>query len=160
MSITILYVMLGGLNSNQLIALRTMIDEKLENIFNININIVKNPSPLLLKPVDDLELTVRSTVCLKNEGIFYVGELVQCTESDLLQTPNLGKKSLNEIKIILANRGLHLGTIIRNWQLINLSPNDEYSRWLDCYNNNESFYSRDNLFDTIKGRWLAEKEQK
>jgi len=70
---------------------------------------------VLLKPVDDLELTVRSANCLKAESIQYIGDLVQKTEVDLLKTPNLGKKSLTEIKDILASRGLSLGTKLNNW---------------------------------------------
>jgi DNA-directed RNA polymerase subunit alpha len=69
----------------------------------------------LLKPVDDLELTVRSANCLKAEQVYYIGDLVQKTENDLLRTPNLGKKSLNEIKSVLAERGLSLGTRLENW---------------------------------------------
>lgn len=71
--------------------------------------------PIMLRPIDDLELTVRSTNCLKGENIFYIGDLVQRNESDLLKTPNLGKKSLNEIKTVLASRGLSLGMILKNW---------------------------------------------
>jgi DNA-directed RNA polymerase subunit alpha len=71
--------------------------------------------PLLLQPVDDLELTVRSANCLKAENIYYIGDLVQRSELDLLKTPNLGKKSLNEIKEVLHNRGLSLGMYIANW---------------------------------------------
>lgn len=71
--------------------------------------------PLLLRPVDDLELTVRSANCLKAENIYYIGDLVQRTESELLKTPNLGKKSLTEIKDVLASRSLALGTKIENW---------------------------------------------
>lgn len=71
--------------------------------------------PVLLKPVDDLELTVRSANCLKAENIFYIGDLVQRTEQDLLKTPNLGKKSLTEIKEVLAVRSLSLGMHIANW---------------------------------------------
>lgn len=71
--------------------------------------------PLLLRPVDDLELTVRAANCLKAENIYYIGDLVQRTENDLLKTPNLGKKSLMEIKSVLAQRGLMLGMIIENW---------------------------------------------
>jgi len=69
----------------------------------------------LLKPVDDLELTVRSANCLKAEQVHYIGDLVQRTEQDLLRTPNLGKKSLNEIKDVLRERGLSLGTELENW---------------------------------------------
>ncbi|MCY4178498.1 MAG: DNA-directed RNA polymerase subunit alpha [Endozoicomonadaceae bacterium] len=71
--------------------------------------------PILLRPVDDLELTVRSANCLKAENIYYIGDLVQRTEMELLKTPNLGKKSLNEIKDVLASRGLSLGTRLDNW---------------------------------------------
>lgn len=71
--------------------------------------------PLLLRPVDDLELTVRAANCLKAENIYYIGDLVQRTENDLLKTPNLGKKSLMEIKSVLAQRGLMLGMVIDNW---------------------------------------------
>ncbi|MGK0171640.1 MAG: DNA-directed RNA polymerase subunit alpha [Gammaproteobacteria bacterium] len=71
--------------------------------------------PLLLRPVDDLELTVRSANCLKAESIYYVGDLIQRTEVELLKTPNLGKKSLTEIKDVLASRGLSLGMRLENW---------------------------------------------
>lgn len=72
-------------------------------------------SPLLYQPVDDLELTVRSTNCLKAQNIYYVGDLVQHTEIELLQTPNLGRKSLSEIKELLYARGLSLGMSLENW---------------------------------------------
>jgi len=71
--------------------------------------------PIFLQPVDDLELTVRSANCLKAEQIYYIGDLVQRTEAHLLKTPNLGKKSLQEIKDVLAQRGLGLGTKLDNW---------------------------------------------
>ncbi|QCI19585.1 DNA-directed RNA polymerase subunit alpha [Buchnera aphidicola] len=71
--------------------------------------------PILLRPVDDLELTVRSANCLKAEMIYYIGDLVQKTEVELLKTPNLGKKSLTEIKDILALRNLSLGMRLKNW---------------------------------------------
>jgi DNA-directed RNA polymerase subunit alpha len=71
--------------------------------------------PLLLRTVDDLELTVRSANCLKAENIHYIGDLVQRNESDLLKAPNLGRKSLNEIKDILAAKGLSLGMQVENW---------------------------------------------
>ena len=71
--------------------------------------------PILLRPVDDLELTVRSANCLKAESIYYIGDLIQRTEVELLKTPNLGKKSLTEIKDVLASRGLALGMRIENW---------------------------------------------
>ena len=71
--------------------------------------------PVLLRPVDDLELTVRSANCLKAENINNIGDLVRRTEVELLKTPNLGKKSLNEIKEVLAAHGLELGMDIENW---------------------------------------------
>ncbi|RFF30469.1 DNA-directed RNA polymerase subunit alpha [Wenzhouxiangella sediminis] len=71
--------------------------------------------PILLRPIDDLELTVRSANCLKAEHIQYVGDLVQRTETELLKTPNLGKKSLTEIKTVLATHDLSLGTRLENW---------------------------------------------
>ena len=71
--------------------------------------------PVLLRPVDDLELTVRSANCLKSENIYYIGDLIQRTENELLKTPNLGRKSLNEIKEVLAARGLTLGMKLENW---------------------------------------------
>lgn len=71
--------------------------------------------PILLRPVDDLELTVRSANCLKAENIFYIGDLIQRTEFELLKTPNLGKKSLTEIKDILAQHSLSLGMKLENW---------------------------------------------
>jgi len=72
-------------------------------------------NPILLKPIDELELTVRSANCLKAENIQYIGDLIQRTEVDLLKTPNLGKKSLNEIKAVLAEMGLNFGVRIENW---------------------------------------------
>ncbi|MCW8196256.1 DNA-directed RNA polymerase subunit alpha [Proteobacteria bacterium 005FR1] len=80
--------------------------------------------PVLLRPVDDLELTVRSANCLKAENIYYIGDLIQRTEVELLKTPNLGKKSLTEIKDILASRGLSLGMRLENWPPASLK-NDE-----------------------------------
>ncbi|WP_150046491.1 DNA-directed RNA polymerase subunit alpha [Methylomonas rhizoryzae] len=77
--------------------------------------------PILLRPVDDLELTVRSANCLKAENIFYIGDLIQRTEVELLRTPNLGKKSLTEIKDILAIKGLSLGMRLENWPPENLA---------------------------------------
>jgi DNA-directed RNA polymerase subunit alpha len=71
--------------------------------------------PILLRPVDVLELTVRSANCLKAENIYYIGDLIQRTETELLKTPNLGRKSLNEIKEVLASRGLTLGARLENW---------------------------------------------
>ncbi len=71
--------------------------------------------PILLRPVDELELTVRSANCLKAENIYYIGDLIQRSETELLKTPNLGRKSLNEIKEVLAARGLTLGMKLDNW---------------------------------------------
>lgn len=76
--------------------------------------------PVLLRPVDDLELTVRSANCLKVENIYYIGDLIQRTEAELLRTPNLGRKSLNEIKEVLAARELTLGMKLDNWPPANL----------------------------------------
>jgi DNA-directed RNA polymerase subunit alpha len=76
--------------------------------------------PVLLRPVDDLELTVRSANCLKAENIYYIGDLIQRTENELLKTPNLGRKSLNEIKEVLAARGLTLGMKLENWPPVGL----------------------------------------
>ncbi len=76
--------------------------------------------PLLLAAVDELELTVRSANCLKAEQIYYIGDLIQKTEQDLLRTPNLGRKSLNEIRIVLTDKGLALGTRIDNWPPVDL----------------------------------------
>ena len=80
--------------------------------------------PMLLRPVDDLELTVRAANCLKAENIYYIGDLVQRTENDLLKTPNLGKKSLMEIKTVLAQRGLGLGMMIDPWPPAELQDNN------------------------------------
>ncbi|GAB1262976.1 DNA-directed RNA polymerase subunit alpha [Aurantivibrio plasticivorans] len=81
--------------------------------------------PVLLRPVDDLELTVRSANCLKAENIYYIGDLIQRTEVELLKTPNLGKKSLTEIKDILASRGLSLGMRLENWPPASLKNDDK-----------------------------------
>ena len=80
--------------------------------------------PILLRPVDDLELTVRSANCLKAEDIYYIGDLIQRTEVELLKTPNLGKKSLTEIKDVLAIRGLSLGLRLENWPPSSLNSDD------------------------------------
>jgi DNA-directed RNA polymerase subunit alpha len=81
--------------------------------------------PMLLRPVDDLELTVRSANCLKAESIYYIGDLIQRTEVELLKTPNLGKKSLTEIKDVLASRGLSLGMRLENWPPSSIKSDDE-----------------------------------
>ena len=72
-------------------------------------------NPALLKKVDELELSVRSANCLKNDNIVYIGDLIQKTESEMLRTPNFGRKSLNEIKEVLASMGLHLGMDVPGW---------------------------------------------
>jgi DNA-directed RNA polymerase subunit alpha len=81
--------------------------------------------PILLKPVDELELTVRSANCLKAENINYIGDLVQKTEVELLRTPNLGKKSLTEIKQVLDNHGLQLGMRLEGWPPASLRHDDD-----------------------------------
>ena len=81
--------------------------------------------PILLRPVDDLELTVRSANCLKAESVYYIGDLIQRTENELLKTPNLGRKSLNEIKEVLAAHGLTLGSKLENWPPANLIEKSE-----------------------------------
>lgn len=83
---------------------------------------------ILLRPVDDLELTVRSANCLKAENIFYIGDLVQRTEVELLKTPNLGKKSLTEIKDVLASKGLSLGMRLEGWPPEDLKRPEESKR--------------------------------
>ncbi len=83
--------------------------------------------PVLLRPVDDLELTVRSANCLKAESIYFIGDLIQRTEVELLKTPNLGKKSLTEIKDVLASRGLSLGMRLENWPPAGLRDNEKIS---------------------------------
>lgn len=97
----------------------------------VEADISKEPEidPILLHPVDELELTVRSANCLKAEVIYYIGDLVQRTEAELLKTPNLGKKSLSEIKDILASRGLSLGMHLENWppQSLENTKEDIYS---------------------------------
>ncbi len=86
---------------------------------------VDEVDPILLRPVDDLELTVRSANCLKAENIYYIGDLIQRTEVELLKTPNLGKKSLTEIKDVLASRGLSLGMRLENWPPSGLRGNEK-----------------------------------
>ncbi|CAL4325584.1 DNA-directed RNA polymerase subunit alpha [Buchnera aphidicola (Protaphis terricola)] len=105
----------------------TILSEQLEAF--VDLRDVKEPEikeekpefePILLRPVDDLELTVRSANCLKAESIHYIGDLVQKTEVELLKTPNLGKKSLTEIKDILASRNLSLGMKLEKWPPSNI----------------------------------------
>jgi DNA-directed RNA polymerase subunit alpha len=72
-------------------------------------------NPALLKKVDELELSVRSANCLKNDNIVYIGDLIQKSEGEMLRTPNFGRKSLNEIKEVLSGMGLHLGMAVENW---------------------------------------------
>ena len=72
-------------------------------------------NPAFLKKVDELELSVRSANCLKNDNIVYIGDLIQKSEAEMLRTPNFGRKSLNEIKEVLAGMGLHLGMDVPNW---------------------------------------------
>jgi len=100
----------------------TILQQQLVAFVDLDSDLLKEPikqeeefDPLLLRPVEDLELTVRSANCLKAENIHYIGDLVQRTETDLLKTPNLGKKSLNEIKDVLASRSLSLGMHLDNW---------------------------------------------
>jgi DNA-directed RNA polymerase subunit alpha len=91
-------------------------DSKIEEIMD-------EVDPILLRPVDDLELTVRSANCLKAENIYFIGDLIQRTEIELLKTPNLGKKSRTEIKEVLSSRGLSLGMRLENWPPTSLQPN-------------------------------------
>jgi DNA-directed RNA polymerase subunit alpha len=86
----------------------------------IEVKSVPQVDPVLLRPVDDLELTVRSANCLKAENIYFIGDLIQRTENELLKAPNLGRKSLNEIKDVLASRGLTLGMKLENWPPVGL----------------------------------------
>jgi len=99
---------------------------ELEGNVETEIRTEKNEiDPILLWPVDELELTVRSANCLKAENIFFIGDLIQKTENELLKTPNLGKKSLTEIKDVLASRGLSLGMHLENWQPPSLSEEQQ-----------------------------------
>ena len=88
-------------------------------------------NPALLKKVDELELSVRSANCLKNDNIVYIGDLIQKTESEMLRTPNFGRKSLNEIKEVLAGMGLHLGMEVPTWPPENIE--DLARRYEDAY---------------------------
>lgn len=100
----------------------TIFQQQLAAFVDLDSDLLKEPvkkeeefDPVLLRPVEDLELTVRSANCLKAENVHYIGDLVQRTETDLLKTPNLGKKSLNEIKEVLVSRSLSLGMHLENW---------------------------------------------
>lgn len=99
--------------------LAIFVDIKNENTTQKS-TIKKNIDPLMMRPVDDLELTVRAANCLKAENIYYIGDLVMRSENDLLKTPNLGKKSLLEIKSVLYQRGLSLGMQISGWPPVDL----------------------------------------
>ena len=110
----------------------TILHDQIAVFVNLEESMVQNQveeepeiDPALLKPVDDLELTVRSANCLKAENIYYIGDLVQHTETELLKTPNLGKKSLTEIKDVLAQRDLTLGVKLENWPPASLVKEDE-----------------------------------
>lgn len=109
----------------------TILQHQLAVFVDFQSEIVNEPSqredeidPILLRPVDDLELTVRSANCLKAEDIYYIGDLIQRSEVELLRTPNLGKKSLTEIKDVLATRGLSLGLRLENWPPARLKSDD------------------------------------
>ena len=100
----------------------TILTDQLSSFVNLNVRAAEEPEekepeidPILLRPIDDLELTVRSANCLKAEQIYFIGDLIQRTEVELLKTPNLGKKSLTEIKDVLASKGLSLGIKLENW---------------------------------------------
>ncbi len=109
----------------------TILQHQLAVFVDLQSEIVAEPEehedeidPILLRPVDDLELTVRSANCLKAEDIYYIGDLIQRTEVELLKTPNLGKKSLTEIKDVLATRGLSLGLRLENWPPSSIKSDD------------------------------------
>lgn len=110
----------------------TILHDQISVFVNFEESMVKSQAeaepeidPVLLKPVDDLELTVRSANCLKAEDIYYIGDLVQHSETELLKTPNLGKKSLTEIKDVLAQHNLELGAKLENWPPKSLVREDE-----------------------------------
>ena len=110
----------------------TILQDQLSTFVDLKSKEVEQPKeehaeidPILLRPVDDLELTVRSANCLKAEQIYYIGDLIQKTEVELLKTPNLGKKSLTEIKDVLASRGLSLGMRLENWPPASLKEPDK-----------------------------------
>jgi len=97
------------------LAVFAQLEGQVSDIFEAPAQRTPTFDPILLRPVDELELTVRSANCLKAENIYYIGDLIQRTETELLKTPNLGRKSLNEIKEVLASRGLTLGARLENW---------------------------------------------
>jgi len=110
----------------------TILQHQLNVFVDLQSEIIAEPEeredeidPILLRPVDDLELTVRSANCLKAEDIYYIGDLIQRTEVELLKTPNLGKKSLTEIKDVLATRGLSLGLRLENLPPSSLKSEDQ-----------------------------------
>ena len=110
----------------------TILQHQLNVFVDLQSEIIAEPEeredeidPILLRPVDDLELTVRAANCLKAEDIYYIGDLIQRTEVELLKTPNLGKKSLTEIKDVLATRGLSLGLRLENWPPSSLKSDDQ-----------------------------------
>lgn len=105
--------------------LAVFVDLEAEEAEIAAVNQEPDVDPILLRPVDDLELTVRSANCLKAESIYYIGDLIQRTEVELLKTPNLGKKSLTEIKDVLASRGLSLGMRLENWPPAGLYENKD-----------------------------------
>ena len=109
----------------------SILQDQLTNFVDLQSKVEPEPEeqepeidPILLRPVDDLELTVRSANCLKAENIYYIGDLIQRTEVELLKTLNLGKKSLTEIKDVLASRGLSLGMRLENWPPTSLLDDD------------------------------------
>ncbi|HBA35091.1 MAG TPA: DNA-directed RNA polymerase subunit alpha, partial [Gammaproteobacteria bacterium] len=100
----------------------TILQDQLSVFVELKADVIEEPEattatvdPELLRSIDDLELTVRSANCLKAENIYYIGDLIQRTEVELLKTPNLGKKSLTEIKDVLASQGLSLGMRLESW---------------------------------------------
>ncbi|TGG90193.1 DNA-directed RNA polymerase subunit alpha [Natronospirillum operosum] len=110
----------------------TILQHQLSSFVDLESEAQKEPEeeedridPILLRPVDDLELTVRSANCLKAENIYYIGDLIQRTEVELLKTPNLGKKSLTEIKDVLASKGLSLGMVLESWPPASLKNDDK-----------------------------------
>ena len=121
----------------------TILQQQLNCFVDLDSSLLKEPikkekeiNPILLRPVEDLDLTVRSANCLKSENINYIGDLVQKKESELLKTPNLGKKSLTEIKEVLSSRGLSLGTHVSSWPPSFLIKEKTKSDIVDLKNDN------------------------